>query len=158
MYSRSLQHSCLRWQIERSNMASVCRGKLVLGPINLRDSGWAKVATVTRKMVMATCGMLPPTKDQEVIQISNVVSLWLLAHNNCDKYYIGKTKRRVKTRFKEHVSHIKNIIGLTPSAIAITPLPYYRSYYFKFKFENLNRNCKSKIFKCLGNPLCQLIK
>ncbi|MBS0018862.1 MAG: GIY-YIG nuclease family protein [Candidatus Sulcia muelleri] len=27
--------------------------------------------------------------------------------NNCEKFYIGQTKRNIKTRFKEHFSHIK---------------------------------------------------
>ena len=28
--------------------------------------------------------------------------------NNCDKLYIGQTKRKLNTRLKEHVNHFKN--------------------------------------------------
>lgn len=49
--------------------------------------------------------LLGNTKDK--IDNLNKSGIYKISCNDCDKIYIGQTKRSINTRFKEHVSHTK---------------------------------------------------
>lgn len=49
--------------------------------------------------------LLGSTKDQIDKNLSS--GIYKISCEDCEKIYIGQTKRNIKTRFKEHCSHIK---------------------------------------------------
>lgn len=95
--------------------------------------------------------------------------------NNCEKYYVGMTKRNIKTRFKEHFQHIKNNndqksaianhVLTTGHSISLNnidllqpcnnpqDLPALESIHIYKHRENLVNFDLS----CLGNPLLPLL-
>ena len=63
-----------------------------------------KIASVNRcNLKTAFHGKL---KDNSAT--SEISGIYKIECANCDKIYIGQTRRRIKTRFREHCRHIKN--------------------------------------------------
>jgi hypothetical protein len=55
-----------------------------------------------KDLVHSTKDVTPPLEKSVIYQI---------ACTKCEKYYFGQTKRKIKTRFDEHINNIKKVEG-----------------------------------------------
>lgn len=69
----------------------------------IQTSNWYRKGKLKLKQLLySTKGPIPPSEkaDVYICQCNN---------NNCDCVYIGQTRRKLKTRFHEHLKYIENI-------------------------------------------------
>lgn len=84
---------------------------------------------------------LPTTKDK--VEDEDKSGIYEVQCKDCTKLYIGQTRRKLATRFKEHCSHIKHNRS-SKSAVALHAL--------EFDHLDVNKECVT-LKKHVSNPL-----